>query len=141
MKATTLKIATALTLTVLTSFANANSSEEFIYNDEDLFNNSIAKQVDQHRPMDAEAVAKLAKAPTRTMLKENLGLSKNIRYTEQDETWFYGLELPTTTKEKCLVAFVFDVKNNNASTVAEVVSFDKSTCENVVAQKLHTHNP
>ncbi len=143
MKLTTLKLATALTLMAITAFANANPTEEFIYNDEALFKNKVAAKVTEHRPLDASALTKLIKQPSRKALQANLGQSKNVHYTDEAETWFYGLEIPTTgnAKEKCVVAFQFDVVDEKSSTVADFVSFDKANCENVVAQQLHNeHN-
>lgn len=139
MKFTVLKLATALTLTAITAFANANSKEEMIYNDKTLFDNKVAAQVADHRPLDAASIAKLIAEPSRSALHANLGPSKNIRYTEEAEIWFYGLELPTTdsSKEKCVVAFQFDVVGEQNSTVADLVSFNKANCENFVAQQFN----
>lgn len=145
MKFTTLKLATALTLTAITAFANANSTEELISSDEALFNNKVVAQVTEHRPLDVAAITKSIEQPSRTALQANLGTSNNIRYTDEAETWFYGLEIPTTgnTKEKCVVAFQFDVVDEKNSAVADLVSFNKADCENIVAQQLqkdhHNH--
>lgn len=139
MKFKSLKLATALTLTAITTFANANNTEEMIYNDDDLFNNKVAAQVTKHHPLDVATIAKLVKEPSRTALQANLGLSKNIRHTDEAEIWFYGLEIPTTgrSNEKCLVAFQFDIVDEQNSKVADYIGFNKANCEEVIAQELH----
>lgn len=139
MKFTSLKLATALTLTAITAFANADTTEEMIYNDKALFDNKLAAQITNHRPLDVEAVAKLIQKPSRDALQTNLGPSKNVSQTDEVEIWFYGLEIPTTTnsKEKCIVAFQFDLNGEQRSPVADFISFDKAACENVVVQQLH----
>ncbi|QIC71811.1 MULTISPECIES: hypothetical protein [Acinetobacter] len=145
MKFTILKLATAFTLTAITAFANADSTEELISNDEALFNNKVVAQVTEYRPLDVAALAKLIEQPSRKALQANLGTSNNVRYNDEAETWFYGLEITTTgnTKEKCVVAFQFDVVDEQNSTVADLVSFNKADCENIVAQQLqkdhHNH--
>ena len=139
MKLNTRKIALALVLTATTGLSNAavssNMESDLILNDAVLFNNDVVANITDHHKIDLNTVAHLVEAPTRSLLKTKLGESKNISNNESGETWFYGLEIPTnpTNNEKCVVAFVFDNKNSDS---ADIVSFDKTACETVVAQKL-----
>lgn len=143
MKFKGLKLATALAVTTITAFANTNTADNFTHSEDSLFQNKVAAQIVEHRLVEAGTIAKLLEQPTRKAVHKNLGSTDNVRVSDDSETWFYGLEIPTAanTNQKCIVAIQFDVDDEENPAVADLIGFSNSDCENLVTQQFQKdHN-